>query len=102
MIRLINFMALAIALSGCINLGEMPPLPVAPVPPVKEQPLQLAKKAVPVTASSFCEPDAIIERMPRDMRIIVRKGIISADGSGKAYLRKVFAARKSQYKECAN
>lgn len=89
MIRLIS--CLALTLPGCINLGDMPPLPDPP--PMRQTVSEQIKPA-------DCHPVISIPRIPKDMSISVIKGVISADAPGEAYLRKIFKARKDYHKAC--
>ena len=90
MIKLISALTLTTFLSGCINLGDMPPLPEPGT----------ARQAVSEEVKPVCYPVIAIPRMPKDMRISVTKGMISADEPGEAYLRKIFDARKTFSKAC--
>lgn len=89
MTRLIS--CLALALSGCINLGDMPPMP-GPYP-MRQTVSEQIKPA-------DCHPVISIPRMPKDMQISVTEGIIKADKAGEDYIRKIFNARKDYYKAC--
>ena len=90
MIKLISALTLTTCLSGCINLGDMPPLPEPGT----------ARQAVPEEVKPVCYPVIAIPRMPKDMQISITKGMIHADEPGETYLRKIFDARKTFNKAC--
>lgn len=87
MIRLINALLLP-ALTGCINLGDIP----------EPQPAQIKK----LDTSPWCDPSMAIPRMPKDMKVTIEKGIVTADPAGEIYLKRVLDARKDQHKACVN
>ena len=82
---------LVLALVGCINLGDIPAMPDKPDPlPAK------------LDTSPWCDPTMAIPRMPKDMKVTIERGIVTADPAGEIYLKRVLSARKDQHKACTN